>query len=885
MTKIYAVDALNILYRSYFAIGSMTNSAGQSTGGLYGFIRSVYKLIKDFSPDHLVITFDGPSNKAARSKVYEGYKSHRKPMPDDLVYQLGWTLEFCKLAGIPILQMEGVEADDLLGSIATWAEKKGFQTYLCSSDKDLCQLVSPSVFLLNPHKEYELVDEKKVEEIYGVTPSQIIDYLSIMGDASDNIPGLPGFGPKMATKLLNEMGTLEEILAHPEKVPGEKKQETIRKEAHLALMSKELVTIYKNLSIPHDLSFYSLREPNLEALRAFYQDKNFSSLLKELGSAPAPKKKKEEQEKVYHLVDDPESFQKLLATLEKQKVFAVDTETNSLIPRSARLVGIGFGFTPGEAWYVPTNGSLGKKTVLEGLSSLFSHRGISIYGHNIKYDLHVLLNEGLPQPTISFDTMIASYLVSPQKQKHNLDDLSFERFEKVKTPITDLIGKGKNEISMDDVPIEKISLYCDEDVDYTVRLYEELKEELSQNGLTSVNEEIEIPLLPVLAKMERRGIFVDKALLKELSVELAKKCQAIEEKIYEEAGEPFNLGSPKQLSEVLFVKMKIPPPKKIKTGFSTSADVLSTLQDKYPIISTILDYRTYDKLRSTYVDALPDQILPETGRIHCTFNQSVAATGRLSCQNPNLQNIPIRSAEGKRIREAFRPEKKGWQFLSADYSQIELRILAHLSEDPSLLKAFQEGEDIHAFTASLVFDVPLAEVTSDMRQKAKAVNFGVLYGQQAFGLSQGLAIGYEEASSFIKKYFDRYKKVKDFFAFCIEGARKTGKVVTMTGRHRPIPEITNKNPMIRAAAERLAINTPLQGTSADLIKMAMISIDQKLPEETFMLLQIHDELLFEAPEGRLEALSKLVKKEMEGVCALKVPLEVHIALGKNWGEC
>lgn len=893
MEKIHAIDALNILYRSYFAIGPMTNPEGESTGALYGFIRSIYKLIKEHSPEHLVVVFDGPSNKATRSKVYEGYKSHRKPMPEDLVYQLNWAIEFCELAGIPLLQVEGVEADDVLGTIAKWAEKKKMQTYLCSSDKDLCQLISSSVFMLNPHKDYQLIDRKKVEETYGVKPEQIIDYLSITGDTADNIPGLPGFGPKMATKLLQEMGTLEEVLAHPERVPGPKKQETIRKESHLAVMSKELVTIHTDIPIPHELSFYALHEPNVEELKAFYQHKHFLSLLREMGSAPAPhvsakppKKKIGKTEENYHLIDDTASLEKLIATLKKEKCFALDVETDSLHPRTARLVGVGFGFSAGEAWYVPTNGSLGKETVLDALHNLFAEKQITIYGHNIKYDLHVLLNEQLPMPSVSFDTMIASYLIAPQKQRHGLNDLSLERFDKIKTPISDLIGKGKKQKSMLDVPVETVSDYCCEDIDYTVRLYEELQDELADNKLSSLNEEIEVPLIPVLTKMEQRGVYLDKEILYDMSKELSHKLSKLEHAIHKEAGKEFNLNSPKQLGDVLFQTMKIPPPKKTKTGFSTSADVLASLKDDYPIVAEIIDYRIYEKLRSTYVDALPEQVIEDTGRIHCTFNQSVTATGRLSCQNPNLQNIPIRSPIGKKIRTAFRPEPKGWRMLSADYSQIELRILAHLSEDPSLLKAFREGEDVHAFTASLVFDVPLQKVTKEMRYKAKAVNFGVLYGQQAFGLSQGLAIDYKEAASFIKKYYERYKRVKEFFEFCVEGVRETGKAFTLTGRHRPIPEINSKNPMIRAAAERLAVNTPLQGTSADLIKMAMISIDRKIEQKNaYMLLQIHDELLFEAKEEDIPSLSSFVKKEMEGVYPLKVPLVVDISIGKNWGEC
>jgi DNA polymerase-1 len=489
---------------------------------------------------------------------------------------------------------------------------------------------------------------------------------------------------------------------------------------------------------------------------------------------------------------------------------------------------------------------------------------------------------------ICFDTILASYLINPQTQRHNLDLLTLEKFGKVKIPIEDLIGKGKKQISMADVPLQKISDYCCEDVDYTLRLKEVFEKELKHLNLSLVFEQIELPLLPVLAEMERTGIFVDLKKLKHMSEELKEQLKELEQQIYHLAGEQFNLNSPKQLSVILFEKLGIKPPKKTTTGYSTAFDVLDGLKEEAPIIKKIIDYRTLEKLRSTYVDALPEQVNPHTHRIHCTFNQSVAATGRLSCQDPNLQNIPIRTHLGKKLREAFKPQHSDLSFLAADYSQIELRLLAHLSEDPALVKAFQAGEDIHTYTAALVFDVPLDEVTPEMRYQAKAVNFGILYGQQAYGLSQQLGIDYHEAEHFIATYFKRYAHVKQFLEFCKESVRKTGRAITLTGRQRPIPEIHSKNPAIRAAAERLAINTPLQGTAADLIKMAMIEVDNHLkahPDEGKMILQIHDELLFEVPDNQTKKLSSKVKTIMEGVFTLNVPLIVDISIGKNWGEC
>ena len=885
MKQLYIVDAVNFLFRSYYGIGPMTNPKGESTNALFGFVRSIYKLIADFSPDYIIAVFDGPDNKQKRTEIYEHYKSHRAGMPEDLFPQLEKAHYWCEIAGIPFLSVPGVEADDTMGSIAIWAEKQNIKVFLCSSDKDLCQLVDDRIFLLQPHKENLLVDKKKVEEIYGITPKQMVDYLAIVGDASDNIPGLEGFGPKTASALLQQFGTLDAILENPDKIPGAKKQETVRKGKEIALLSRQLATIDQNVEFPKEETFFHLKEPNLEPLKLFYQEMHFLSLLKELETPAVQAKPAKDDKTDYYLVNDSNCLDKLMERLAGEPEICLDVETTHLRPMLAELVGIGFALNLSESWYVPLNGAIPRQEVLDKIGYLLPTA--SFYGHNIKYDLHVLLNEKLPLPRISFDTILASYLLTPQNQRHNLDQLALERFQKVKIPIEELIGKGKKQISMNEVPIEHVCVYCCQDTDYTVRLKELFEKELSDEGLMPLLKDLELPLLPVLLNMERRGIYVDPAILQKMSSELAINIKALEQEIYQMAGEEFNVNSPKQLSKILFEKMGIPPPKKTATGFSTSADVLEELQEEVAIVSRILEYRTLEKLRSTYVDSLPQEINPKTGRIHCTFNQSVAATGRLSCQDPNLQNIPIRSPIGKKIRTAFKPQENHWSFLSADYSQIELRLLAHLSEDPTLLKAFSEGEDVHAYTASLVFDVPLSDVTEEMRQRAKAVNFGILYGQQAFGLSQGLKIDYRDAAAFIDKYFERYKRVKDFLEFCKEGARKTGRAVTMTGRHRPLPEINSKNPILRAASERLAINTPLQGTAADLIKLGMIQIDSFLKHRHLghMLLQIHDELLFESPDTHVQELSSQVKMMMESVMKLKVPLEVHISIGKNWGEC
>ena len=887
MKTLYLIDAVNFLFRSYYAIGPMTNAQGASTNALFGFVRSIHKLIADFSPDFLVAVFDGPDNKKARTEMYADYKSHRKAMPEDLVPQLRQAIEWCELAGISALSITGVEADDTIGSIALWAEKQNIKTYICSSDKDLCQLVSDNIFLIHPHKNNALIDKKGVEELFGIKPEQMVDYLAITGDASDNIPGLEGFGPKTASTLLQKFGTLDHILAHPELVPGEKKQEIIRNGKEIALLSRRLATISPDVEFPKEEIFFHLKEPHLEKLKSFYQEMKFLSLLKELEALHSQKNQKEEN-LTYTLVNDTKSLEQMCQALSNAGEICFDTETTSLVQLEARLVGIGFSIEKEKAWYLPLNGDLSKKIILEKLNELFGNPDVSFYGHNVKYDLHILANEELQLPYITFDTILASYLLSPQNPKHNLDTLSLEKLHKVKNPISDLLGKGKSEISMSEVSLGKVCAYCCEDVDCTVRLKNLFEKQLSEEDLLSVFKDIELPLIPILLSMERRGVFIDGEVLKKMSCELASEIKKLEMTIYSLAGEEFNLNSPKQLSKILFEKMEIKPPKKTKTGYSTSADVLEELRAEHSIIKEILEYRVAEKLRSTYVDSLPQNVNPKTHRIHCTFNQSVTATGRLSCQDPNLQNIPIRSPAGKKLREAFKPKEAGWSFLSADYSQIELRILAHLSDDPALVKAFQEDEDVHAYTASLIFDVPLKEVSSEMRQKAKAVNFGILYGQQAFGLSQGLGIPYKEAASFIETYFKRYKRVKEFVEFCKESTRKTGVAITITGRKRPIPDICSKNPMVRGAAERLAVNTPLQGTAADLIKIAMIQIDSYLQAHKnmgYMLLQIHDELLFESPDDEISKLSCHVQSSMENVIQLKVPLKVHISIGKNWGEC
>jgi DNA polymerase I len=886
MEQIFLLDAVNYLFRSYYAIGAMTNEQGESTNALYGFIRSVQKVIKEFHPDVLVAVFDGPDNKKSRQAVYAEYKMHRKGAPEDLYPQFVWAAEFCELAGIPVLAVEGVEADDTIASVASWAVEQGMQVRICSSDKDLMQLINEKILLLNVHKDNLLFDAKKVEEIYGVRPNQMRDLLALMGDASDNIPGLPGFGPKTAAALLREFGTLDALLAHPERVKGIQKQETLRKERKTALMSQQLASLRFDVPIPTHEEFYRLKNPKTEELEHFYREMNFLSLMREV--PVTPRKRTLVERHLYQLVDDETTLHNLAARLQKSVELCIDTETTSAHPMKAELVGIGFCAQPGEAFYVPCNGQLGEETVTAWLKDFFAHYRGAVYGHNIKYDWHVLQTLGISLGNISFDTMLASYLLNPQRRKHGLNDLALELLQKKKVPIALLIGKGKEQKSMREVAIPSVSDYCCEDVDVTSQLKLLFTEALQERALTSLFKDLELPLLTILARMERHGIYLDAKQLSHYGEELSHEIHQLREKIFHLTGEEFNLNSPQQLSQMLFQKLGLPMPRHKKSETSTSALVLEHLAQDHPVASLILQYRVLEKMRSTYVEALPNEINVKTGRIHCTFNQSVTATGRLSCQTPNLQNIPVRGEHGTRIRACFKPDKQHWSFLAADYSQIELRLLAHFSEDEALISAFQKGEDIHAHTAARICNLPLNQVTPELRAQAKTVNFGVLYGQGSFALAQQTGMSLAQASEFIRTYFERFPRVEHFLEQCRQNVRKTGVSKTLFGRERPIPEIENKNPMIRAAAERLAVNTPLQGTAADLIKLAMIEIDQAIQERQLhgvMILQIHDELIFEVPDQELDTFKKMVKEKMSRIVRLNVPIEVSLSIGKNWGEC
>ncbi len=887
MEKLFLIDASGYLYRSYHAIGNMTNGKGESTNALFGFIRSIVKLQKDFAPvTHLAAIFDGPRNKERRTALYADYKAHREETPADLRYQIDWAREFCEIAGISQLTIPAVEADDTMGAIALWAAQQAVQVYVCTSDKDMVQIVDDHIVLLNTWKDNLIIDTAAVEQIYGIKPTQMVDWLAIVGDASDNIPGLPGFGPKTATQLLQEFGTLDALLAQPEKVSAQKKRETIVQQAGQARLSRELARLYTDVEFPREQAFFQLRSGDAPLLKQFYTNHSFNSLLRELPEVEAPRKVDAAH---YFLVDDATSLNDLMQTLRQHKEICFDIQATNERPMLAELCGVAFCTQEGRAWYVPTNGKLGLAQVISACKPLFEDPQIGFYGHNIKYDYQVLRNHGITIANICFDTVLASYLLSSHSRQHTLEGLVLEYFDKRLTAASAVTGKGKEQLPIARVPLDQLSNFCGEEVDYTFRLKQLLAPQLQERHLDNVMEQIELPLVRVLAHMEHTGIFIDIPYLEQLSQVINRDISKLQLHIFQQVGESFNLNSPIQLRNILENVLGIQLLRKTAKGAtSTSAEVLEELRGAHPVVAEILDYRTLEKLRSTYVSALPAEVNPSTKRVHCNFNQFTAATGRLACQDPNLQNIPIRSKVGRQIRAAFRSNDPHWSLLAADYSQIELRLLAHFSEDAHLIRAFEAGEDIHAFTASQVFGVPIDQVTSEQRLNAKTVNFGILYGQGAFGLARQLAIPMKQAAAFIQAYFDRYPRVLDYLESSKELARTSGRVLTITGRERLIPDIHSKNANLRSAAERLATNTPLQGTAADLIKLAMLRVNDYLTAQNSdarMLLQIHDELLFEVPDQAAEELAQQVKRIMEAVMSLKVPLIVDIKIGKNWAEC
>ena len=884
--QLLLIDGQSFCYRAFYAIRELANSKGEPTNAIYGFITMLRKLLRDEKPDYLAVCFDR-KEPTFRRKRYEAYKAHRKPMPDELIEQMPHIKEFVHAHRIPIFEQAGYEADDLLGTIAKKAGKNGFDVLIVTGDKDALQLVDDHVKIFNTYKE-EVLDRKSVEERFGgLGPERVVDVMSLAGDASDNIPGVPGIGEKTAVELILEHGSLEELYQHLDDVRSAARRKTLKENEQIARLSKDLATIDCYVPLEIDFEKMKVKSPDEERLRELFKHFEFRSFLKEL----TPSSETSEEERKYHLITTKEALEQLVRKLAKVKSIAVDTETTSPEPTQAHIVGVSFSMKSKEAYYIPVSSEhhegrgIEWSKVQKTIAPILENEQISKYGQNIKYDLIVLKRHGIELRGNMFDTMVASYLINPLKLNHNLDDIAFEYLGIKKIDIESLIGSGKKEISMDQVPLEQISEYACEDADCVFRLVEPLQKLLKVHQLAELFEQLEMPLVRVLAQMEMNGVAIDKELLGELSEKLGRDLDRLTKEIYREAGEEFNINSTKQLSDILFTKLKLPIIKRTKTGYSTDADVLERLAQSYELPKRLLEYREKAKLKSTYMDALPDLIHPETKVIHTSFNQTTTSTGRLSSSEPNLQNIPIRTEVGRQIRRAFVPRAAGRKILSADYSQVELRVLAHFSGDPNLIQAFQEGLDIHQFTATLLYNTTPEHVTREMRNAAKTINFSIVYGVSAFGLAQSLGISVSEAQAFIDSYFARYSKVSQYLEAQKEEARRHGFLKTILGRRSYFPDINSHNVNRRQFAERAAINAPVQGSAADIIKLAMIEIQKELERKSFkslMILQVHDELVFDALANELGELGPLVRAKMEGAYSLRVPLKVDVTVGASW---
>ncbi len=884
---VYLIDGTAYVYRAFHAIRGLTNSRGMPTNAAFGFARMILKLMDERAPSHVAILFDakGPT---FRHEAYTEYKANRPPMPEDMAAQLPYIQQLTEAFRIARIEMPGYEADDLIGTLARQAEAQGFSVVMVTGDKDFLQLVTEKAVIWDPMKEKQ-TDLAAVHESFGLEPAQIIDVMGLSGDTSDNIPGVPGIGPKTAKELIRCYGSIQAIYEQLSEVGTARQREKLAAFEAQARLSRQLVEICTEAPVVFQPEDFVRREPDAEALGRLFQELEFSQLQKRF-AAPT-----EGPAKHYTMINTADALDDLAADLRRAGAFALDTETTSQDPMRARLVGISVSLRPNEAFYIPCGhnylgvpAQLPRDRVLEVLRPVLEDPTLAKVGQNIKYDLIVLARHGVAVDGVVFDTMIASYLLNPSKRSHGLDQIALDFFDHRNITYADVAGKGAAAVTFDKVPLEKAVPYACEDADITWMAYQVLRERLDKEGLSALMAAVELPLVPVLMSMEMTGMCIDRKVLERLSREFQAELDRIEKEIYRLAGESFNINSGQQLGRILFEKLGLPTQKKTrkKTGYSTDVEVLTALADQHPLPEQVLRHRSLGKLKSTYADALVALIHPETGRIHTSFNQTVAATGRLSSSDPNLQNIPIRTEEGRKIRAAFVP-RTGWRLMAADYSQIELRVLAHCSDDPILIQAFAGDEDVHTRTASEVFGVAPAEVNADLRRQAKAINFGIIYGMSPFGLARQLSISQKMARTFIDHYFARYPGVKTFIDQTIAEARNSRQTSTLMGRIRLLPEIGSSNPNLRQFAERIAVNTPIQGTAADIIKLAMIRVDQVMRAaglQAAMLLSVHDEIVFEAPAEETGTLTELVRHQMETIMDLKVPLKVNIAWGDNWAE-
>jgi DNA polymerase-1 len=899
------VDGSSYLYRAYHAMPPLTNAQGQATGAIYGVVNMLRKLLRDYDPQHIAVVFDA-KGKTFRNDIYPAYKATRPPMPDDLREQIEPLHNVVRAMGLPLLMVSGVEADDVIGTLAHQATQLKMDTLISTGDKDMAQLVNEHITLINTMSN-TTTDVNAVYEKYGITPNRIIDYLALMGDKVDNIPGVPSVGPKTATKLLQQYDSLEGVIAHADEVKG-KMGEKLRKAASDLPLSYQLATIKLDVPLDETPNSLTLQQADNDSLLELFKDLEFKTWTTELmrnSSSVTTEKSSSNQttevtspkpptEQNYTTILTQQQLQLWLNKLKEADLFAFDTETTSLDYLDARIVGLSFAVKTGEAAYLPLKhdyvgapDQLAFDAVMEQFKPLLEDPTQLKVGQNLKYDRHVLLNHGIDLQGIKHDTMLQSYILNSTASQHNMDALAEKYLNRATIHFEDIAGKGKKQLTFNQIDLEQASPYAAEDADITLQLHQTLWPQLQAiPSLEKVYTDIEMPLLPVINTLERNGVNIDIWMLQQQSDELTHKIDKLEKQAWQIAGEEFNLGSPKQLGTILYEKLELPILKKTPKGqASTAESVLQELADEgYELPQVIMEYRSLSKLKSTYTDRLPEQVNSTTGRVHTSYHQAVTATGRLSSSDPNLQNIPIRSEEGRRIREAFVPAE-GFTLLAADYSQIELRIMAHLSQDKGLLKAFAAGEDIHQHTASEIFGVPLDDVSNDQRRSAKAINFGLIYGMSAHGLSKQLGIERHQAADYMTTYFERYPGVKDYMNATREQAKQDGYVETLFGRRLYLPEINASNGMRRQYAERTAINAPMQGTAADIIKRAMIIIQQWLQQEDNgikMIMQVHDELVFEVPLEQIDTAKSNIENYMISAANLDVPLEVSIGTGDNW---